>query len=59
MAMSKLIASVVPPLKTRVSESSAMEKALAKLMAERETYAKKNKGNWPTDAQLEASRKKR
>ena len=59
MAMSKLIASVVPPLPKRVSESSAMEKALAKLMAEREAYARKNKGNWPTDAQLEASRKKR
>ena len=57
--MSKLIAKVVPPLKVKVSESAAMEKALAKLMAEREAYAKKNKGNWPTDAQLEASRKKR
>jgi hypothetical protein len=59
MAMPRVIAQVVPPLKAKVSETAAMEKALAKLMAEREAYAKKNKGNWPTDAQLEASRKKR
>jgi hypothetical protein len=59
MAMSKVIAKVAPPLKAKVSTSSAQEKALAKLMAEREAYARKNKGKWPTDAQLEASRKKR
>lgn len=41
------------------SEQARMEKALARLVAEREAYAKKNKGKWPTDAQLEASRKKR
>jgi hypothetical protein len=59
MAMSKVIANVAPPLKAKVSTSSAQEKALAKLIAEREAYARKNKCKWPTDAQLEASRKKR
>ena len=57
--MAKVIAQVAPPLGSRVAKSTPQEKALAKLMAEREAYAKKNKGKWPTDAQLEASRKKR
>jgi hypothetical protein len=59
MAMPKVIAQVAPPLGNRVAKSTQQEKALAKLMAEREAYARKNKGKWPTDAQLEASRKKR
>ena len=40
-------------------EQARMEAALAKLMAERDAYAKKNKGNYPSDEQLMKSRKKK
>jgi hypothetical protein len=48
-----------PPLKAKVAKSTDAEKALAKLMAERAAYAKKNKGNYPSDEQLMKSRKKK
>ena len=40
------------------SEQSRMEKALANLMAERTSIAKKT-GNWPTDEQVMKSRTKK
>jgi hypothetical protein len=46
------------PLKAKVAKSTAQEKALAKLMAERASIAKKT-GMWPTDEQVMKSRKKR
>jgi hypothetical protein len=47
-----------PPLKARVAQSTPQEIALAKLMAERQTIAKKT-GMWPTDEQVMKSRKKK
>ena len=47
-----------PPLKSRVAQSSDADKALAKLMAERQTIAKKT-GVWPSDEQVMKSRKKK
>ena len=47
------------PLKARVAQSTPQEVALAKLMAERAAYAKKNKGNYPSDEELMKSRKKK
>ena len=47
-----------PTLKARVAPSTAQEKALAKLMAERAAIAKKT-GMWPTDEQVMKSRKKK
>ena len=41
------------------NEQARMEAALAKLIAERDAYAKKNKGNYPSDEQLMKSRKKK
>ena len=40
------------------SLASAQEKAMKQLMAEREAYAKKHGGNYPSDAELMKSRKK-
>ena len=40
------------------SEQSRMESALAKLMAERASIAKKT-GNWPSDEQVMKNRKKK
>jgi hypothetical protein len=48
-----------PTLKAKVAKSTDAEKALAKLMTERAAYAKKNKGNYPSDEQLMKSRKKK
>jgi hypothetical protein len=47
------------PLKAKVAKSTPQEIALAKLMAERAAYAKKNKGNYPSDEELMKSRKKK
>jgi len=47
-----------PTLKARVSQSSDADKALAKLMAERASIAKKT-GVWPSDEQVMKNRKKR
>jgi len=41
------------------NEQARMEAALAKLIAERDAYAKQNKGNYPSDKQLMESRKKK
>jgi hypothetical protein len=46
-----------PTLKARVAQSTSQEAALAKLMAERASIAKKT-GNWPTDEQVMKSRKR-
>ena len=46
------------PLKAKVAKSTDAEKALAKLIAERAAYAKKNKGKYPSDEQLMKNRKK-
>jgi hypothetical protein len=46
-----------PTLKVKVAPSTDADKALAKLVAERAAYAKKNKGNYPSDEQLMKSRK--
>lgn len=48
-----------PVLKAKVAKSTPQEIALAKLMAERAAYAKKNKGNYPSDAELMKSRNKK
>jgi len=48
-----------PTLKAKVAPSTAQDTALAKLVAERAEYAKKNKGNYPSDEQLMKSRKKK
>jgi len=50
---------IEPTLKAKVAPSTAQEIALAKLMAERAAYAKKNKGNYPSDEELMKSRKKK
>ena len=47
-----------PTLKAKVAPSTAQEKALAKLMAERAALAKKT-GMWPSDEQVMKSRKKK
>ena len=46
-----------PTLKVKVAPSTDADKALAKLMAERASIAKKT-GNWPTDEQVMKSRKR-
>jgi len=45
-------------INSRIAESASQEAALAKLMAERATIAKKI-GMWPTDEQVMKSRKKK
>jgi hypothetical protein len=47
-----------PALTSRVAKSTPQEIALAKLIAERAAYAKKNKGKYPSDEELMKSRKK-
>jgi hypothetical protein len=45
----------VSPLGTQARDAQA--KAMDKLIAERQAYVTKHGGNYPSDAQLEASRK--
>jgi hypothetical protein len=47
----------VSPLGTQARDAQA--KAMDKLIAERQAYVTKNGGNYPSDAELMASRKKR
>jgi hypothetical protein len=51
----------VSPLGTQARDAQAIAqaKAMDKLIAEREAYMKSHNGNYPSDAQLEASRKNR
>lgn len=47
---------ITPPSKSN-QLANDQKKALDNLMKERELYAKKHNGSWPSDAQLQAARK--